>query len=443
MKLVCRFACATLLLMPSTALAQPDASEFPVLPPTLDEEYAALAEQVPGFGGLFHDPETGRVIVRLKDLGRAQEARKTVGDFLAGADRPRPGVPSIALLGEVPELAFIKGEYDFRDLARWRRQIEEAALDVLTMSDIDEVSNRVLIGVTDEAARAWLARDLKDLGIPPAAVNLRVIPPVVEENLQGFARPVRGGLQVKAVPNPPGIGECTLGFVALREFPGPVYDFVGPRFVITASHCTTAFGSDFDDVIGQPTQAQRIGVEYSDPPLRSNASDSACPSSSNICRRSDAALFLLDDNSDATSTFNGVATASGLTLTGTTFYAGKQQGFGPNQRVAKIGRTTGQTSGAITNTCVNVPISGRVMVCQMYATYASQGGDSGSPVWYTDLQGNRWIVGIHWGRDNLQNRAIFSTWLDAWAEIGNDVLARTGVQWTPALTTGPANFGTQ
>jgi hypothetical protein len=89
------------------------------------------------------------------------------------------------------------------------------------------------------------------------------------------------------------------------------------------------------------TQADRIGVELSDPPLVSNATDPACPAASNMCRRADAALFELDDNSSSTSTFNGVATASGLTLTGTAFYAGKQQGFGANQRVAKIGRTTG------------------------------------------------------------------------------------------------------
>jgi hypothetical protein len=154
-------------------------------------------------------------------------------------------------------------------------------------------------------------------------------------------------------------------------------------------------------------------------------------------RRSDAALFLLDDNSSSTSTFNGVATASGLTLTGTTFYAGRQQSFWGNQPVTKIGRTTGQTSGVVTNSCANVSLEGRTMVCQVYATYASDRGDSGAPVWHTDNLGNRWVIGIHWGRDNFQNRAIFSFWLEAYVEVANDVLARTGVLWGPAITTGP------
>lgn len=443
MRLVLRLICATPLILPCMALAQGSAGSELALPPTLDEQLVELAERVPGFGGVYHDYATGRVIVHLKDLSQASAARKAVGAFLTrrpllpGVGEPKADVPRASR--RRPTMAFAKAEHDFRDLARWRRQLEEAGRDLWTMSDIDDIANRVLIGVIDEAARVELSDALEGLGIPRGAVTIRVIPPVVEENLQGFVRPVRGGIQVKAVPSPPGIGECTLGYVAIREFPGPVYDFAGPRFVFTASHCTTAFGQDWDDVIGQPTQAQRIGVEFSDPPLRSSASDPACPSSDNVCRRSDAALFQLDDNSSSTSTFNGVATASGLTLTGTTFYAGRQQSFWSNQPVAKIGRSTGQTSGVVTNSCTNVSISGRTMVCQVYATYASATGDSGAPVWHTDNLGNRWVIGIHWGRDNFQNRAIFSFWLDAYVEVANDVLARTGVQWGPAITTGPVH----
>jgi hypothetical protein len=434
MKRVVHLACTILMTLPTIALAQPE----PALTPTLDEQYIALAEQTPGFGGLYLDPETGRTVVRLKDLGKAPEARKAVQAFLNGRGITPlllPGTPRAG--GTLQDLTFVKGDYDFRELAQWRRQIEETALEVITMSDVDEVKNRVFIGVLDEAAREQVAGSLEGLGIPAKAVVLKVIPPVEVDNLQGFARPVRGGLQVEA----PGV--CTLGFVALREYPGQIYDFGGPRYVITNSHCTSAFAVDSNDVIGQPNLANPIGTEFSDPPFRNNSSDPLCPTSSFICRRSDAAMFELYDNSSATSTFNGVATASGLTLTGTTFYAGKQQGYATNQRVAKIGRTTGQTSGTITNTCVNVPIAGRIMVCQMYATYSVAGGDSGSPVWYTDLSGNRWILGIHWGRDNLQNRSIFSVWTSVYEEIANDVLARTGSQWMPALTTGPANFGTQ
>lgn len=446
------YACIMMLAFSHSAQAQEPANHEPSLPPTLDEQFIALAEQVPGFGGLYNDPETGRVVVHLTDLAQAATARDVVSAFLMGVSPvPLAGTsfaPPAVLTARTrkPEITFVKGEYDFRDLMTWRRQIEGAFEDLMTRSDVDEVKNRVALGVFDEAARSTVAGGLQSLGIPPEAILLEVVPPAIDDSLQGYARPVRGGLQVKALPWAPGSGECSLGYVALREYPGQVYDFSGPRYVITAAHCTSAFGVNNGDVIGQPTQADRIGVEYSDPPLTSNSTDSACPSSANECRRSDAALFLLDDNSSSTSTFNGVATASGLTLTGTAYYAGKQQGFAANQRVAKIGRTTGQTSGQITSTCSNIWFSSpynRWMVCQMEATYSSQGGDSGAPVWYTDLSGNRWITGIHVGRTGGTNRAIFSMWMDAYSEIANDVLARTGVQWMPALTTGPANFSTQ
>lgn len=397
---------------------------------TLDDDFVGLAEQVSGFGGLFLHPQTGAVIVYLQDLGRIPEARLAITRYLG-----QNGARNV-------ELFFKQADFDFGALATWRRRIDAAELPFLTMSDVDEAQNRILVGVNHPAAVTLLTEMLDAWGIPPAALVIRVLQPV-SLDLQAMRRPMVGGVQVKALPRPPGEGECTLGFVAVREYPGGYYDFGGPRYIMTNSHCTTTFGTDNNDIIGQPDLNQAVGVEYSDPPLVSNAQDPACPSSFNVCRRSDAALFELIDNSNSFSTFEGVATATGLTYTGRVLYDGKQQGFAANLPVRKIGRSSGETSGHITNTCVTVPIQGRQMVCQMYATYWSRPGDSGSPVWFRDVNGKRWIVGIHWGRNRDLNVAVFSMWMDAVSEIGNDILAQSGQQWWPALTIGPANFSLQ
>src|SRR5690349_6377348 len=62
------------------------------MPQTLDQEYAQMAERVPGFGGLYLD-EQGTTHVYLQDLSRAGEMRG-LGD----------------------RVVFQQGDYNFSDL---------------------------------------------------------------------------------------------------------------------------------------------------------------------------------------------------------------------------------------------------------------------------------------------------------------------------------------
>jgi hypothetical protein len=71
-------------------------------------------------------------------------------------------------------------------------------------------------------------------------------------------------------------------------------------------------------------------------------------------------------------------------------------------KVIKIGRVSGRTSGDIDRTCANInnqphPIS---KLCQGRADYYAVGGDSGGPVFWTFPDGaslNIKLVGLHWG----------------------------------------------
>lgn len=385
-----------------------------------DGEMAGLAAKVPGFGGFFEEPG-GRMVVWITDPGRGEQARSAVAGFLA-ARGAKHG-----------PLEARRGTYDFRDLAAWRRALDDAGLKGITLTDVDERLNRVRVGVRDEPAAEGVRGAIARLGIPAAAVVVeRVAPAIVEVGLQDRYRPVQGGLQVSTYA----AGPCTLGYVVLEDYLGSI-SYYGNRYVITNSHCTSAFGTDYDDRIGQPDMANQIGTEFSDPPLFTNAVNPDCPPNRS-CRRSDAAMFKLDDASTATSRWSAVSRiSSGLTLGSPDreYYAGRQYSFWPGMNLTKVGRTTGRTTGSLTSTCTTTPQydpygydTGRTMICQMQGTYNSQGGDSGSPVYYRDPSGNPVIMGIHWGSGGL-----FSTWLDVWSEIGNDVLARTGVQWTPAF----------
>src|SRR6185295_6756320 len=88
-----------LLIGALPALAPVARAQETVAPLTLDQEYARLAEQVPGFGGLYLDEE-GTTHVYLQDLSRAREVQG---------------------LGERVEVH--QGQYDFRDLMAWKDEL--------------------------------------------------------------------------------------------------------------------------------------------------------------------------------------------------------------------------------------------------------------------------------------------------------------------------------
>jgi len=85
-------------------------------------------------------------------------------------------------------------------------------------------------------------------------------------------------------------------------------------------------------------------------------------------------------------TLGGIAQTSGpnngsLTITGTFGVTSKGTAV-VGDVVNKVGRTTGWTQGAVTNTCVNTGVSGTkiVQLCQTFVSAGVGGGDSGSDV---------------------------------------------------------------
>lgn len=401
---------------------------FPPNRRTLDDEYSDIAASVPGFGGLFKDPNSEQFIAYLSDSTRAPAARGALATFFAGK-----GLPSNT------SVTFIRGRFDYRDLATWRKQIDRFDWSIVTSSDVDEANNRVVITVRDAGAQRRLTSGFSTLGIPAEAVVVEVMGETVRQaTLQQTIRPMVGGVQVKAVPSADGIGECTLGFVARREFPGVGIEVNGERFITTAGHCSGTLGFNGGNVIGQPRQINRVGYLFSNPDKFGSSFDSSCPVTTPDCRRSDIALYKLDNNIDTLSTFGSYALLSGSTVIGSAAYNGKQQGFAPGQTIRMIGRSSNLKAGTVINTCINLPSAGDTLLCQFTGSYTCQGGDSGAPVWRYNA-GGTWILGSHWGR-RTNGECVFSNWMDAVNELAYDIQTKTGIIWFPTFTSGPANF---
>ena len=357
----------------------------------------ALARQVPGFGGFFFD-EQGVPTIYLKETSRRGSAERALQPFL--------GVRGLG----ASALRVRKADYDWASLERWQGQASTQALAMrgTVYVDADEANNRVRIGVERGTPAAQVRAAVARLGVPASAVIVEEVEPVTfAATLQSRVRPVPGGVQI----NFPGF-VCTLGFNARRS---------GQRSFITNSHCTNVQGGTEATPYWQPSQTAapaKIATEVQDPAYRSG---SGCPLLRR-CRRSDAARATYA--SGAASALGSIARTTGpnngsLTIAGR-FSITAEGNPVVGQTANKVGRTTGWTRGAITNTCVNVNVSGTniTQLCQTLVSAGVGGGDSGSPVFRRPNSGsNVTLIGILWGGSGTST-FVFSPISNVESELG-------------------------
>jgi hypothetical protein len=356
----------------------------------------ALARQVPGFGGFFFDAQ-GAPTIYLKEASLRDAAERALQPFLN-----TQGLNASALRVR-------KADFDWASLERWQGQASTEALAMrgAVYVDADEANNRVKIGVERGTSAAPMRAAIARLGVPAGAVLVEEVEPVkYAATLRDRIRPVRGGVQI----NFPGF-LCTLGFNATRS---------GQRSFITNSHCTNVQGGTEGTPYWQPTQTvapTQIATEVADPAYFQG---NGCPLLRR-CRRSDAARAAYAGGT--TSTLGAIARTTGanngsVTISGNfTIIAEGNPVVG--QTAHKVGRTTGWTRGAISNTCVNVNVSGTniTQLCQSVVTAGVGGGDSGSPVFRRSGTSNATLLGILWGGSG-SSIFIFSPISNVESELG-------------------------
>lgn len=355
----------------------------------------AMSRAVPGFGGYFLDTQ-GHPVVYLKDPSRRGVAERALTRFFA-----RRGVTA-------SDLVVRRGNYDYAELAQWYRRARLAAFQLpgVFLGDIDESRNQLRFGVQGMAVPEMITAALAGLGIPADAFVIQSrVPFRTMATLRDRVRPLGGGLQINFFATPPsipGIGYlCTLGFNA---------DHDGVRSFITNSHCSNTEGgtvlpTDYYQAERSGGAADIIGVEVDDPAW-SFSTDVNCPPPFQ-CRYSDAVRA---EYAPGTETALGAvamidALTTGLedtthTIVGQFDITGERGEAVIGEQVDKVGRTTGWTRGAVTETCVDVLATGtnHIRLCQNVVQALVDGGDSGSPVFAQNGDGATiTLLGILWG----------------------------------------------
>lgn len=360
-------------------------------PQTYDDHLVELNDSVPGFGGLYYD-STGTPHVYLMQHGNRERAVTQVGRYFEARGARGKGAALAATV------QFRDAKYEFHQLSQWHRLLKSAGVPAgVTMLDVDDLANRLAIGVDGEHSVVAVQEWLMNVGIPSdAAAIMVVVRPRLLTTLQQPYAPRMAGLQISTRSQSPPDSACTLGFLS--------YDVgTGAAHVVTNSHCTNARWSASGDWIGHPYETDTIGNEVVDPPLFSNLQNPECPqfrpgtSVQARCRYSDAAVFLASFRPRGHGKI-ALTNGSDLTIQGAwTITSTMIVGVGTTVR--KVGRTTGTSVGIVRHICADAWHSTEggndvVLLCQGAADFASDAGDSGAPVFADDF----WSTG--YGYDN-------------------------------------------
>jgi len=358
---------------------------------TLDQMFLKVAEEEPGFGGMFIDQD-GVLNVHLIDVSKLGAVEDTIVKIFGPDTIPEAGIK------------VLQADYPFQDLHQWHlaHAADTLAEPGVHSVDIQEVTNRLRIGVEHETAKNQVLAMMTTIGIPHAAVEFFEAPPMEFrlESINDTRRPFMGGQQSSSNQS-----QCTIGFLATRN---------GVAGFVTNSHCQDQQGSFkgtrwHQAVVGDGTQ-NKAGRESVDPDYFFGGD---CPGGMR-CRFSDAA-FIAREGADGlappTGEFDAIALPSDYATGGKEFgtfvrIRKKDPHALCGQHVTNVASTSGSQTGFITETCVNKASSDGNFgfICQNVVDISSMGGDSGSPIFTwssaTLPQGARptaTLFGILWG----------------------------------------------
>jgi hypothetical protein len=387
---------------PTAPSSQPESPPIQSSAQGTSNDPVALARAVRGFGGFYFD-EQGTPVVYLKSAAERGNLERALAPFFRAEGL------------SASQLRIAPARYEWTQLEGWYSKATTQALAVrgAVFVDADEANNRLTIGV-EPGAQAGVQQALARLGIPAEAVQLKETAPIrFLATLRSKVRPVQGGLQINFPgPNPTQFTEiCSIGFNATRN---------GQRSFVTASHCTNHQGGVESTPYYQPLQTStspKIATEVSDPKYFTG---NGCPSGKR-CRFSDASRAAY--TSATTSSLGRIAKTTGpnngsITLNGSlTVTAEGSAAVG--QVVGKVGRTTGWTTGKVSNSCVNVLVTGSdvALFCQNLVSAKSGAGDSGSPVFKGSS--NVTLVGILWGGNSAGTLFVYSPMSGIEKELGS------------------------
>jgi hypothetical protein len=328
------------------------------------------------------------------------------------AARLKLGHPAWSSTLPSPSIRVEAADYGFLELAEWHHLLFEGLgpVEGVVWTDIDEAANRVSVaarpgheGRVEQAVRGRA----QELGVPDAALNfLSRESPVLDVDvlalptstaaapqaltIQEYQRPLRGGYKVTYTKADGTHWACTIGFVTMYNSQ--------PAFV-TASHCSRTFGGTDGAPYYQPgydpTFNYGVGTEAYDPFwFQCNWVYQCRMTDSNIV--SFSGTYGDIDHGRIARTMHSSGSKDVDPANPYFTIAGQMQQSIVGDTIHKIGQKTGWTKGVVNQTCLTIYFdSDKRVNCTDEATYHSNVGDSGAPVFLRWSDTHIYLYGIH------------------------------------------------
>ncbi len=350
----------------SEQTSSPEQQSVSPNPRTVDEAFAAIESEFPGFSGYFYDEE-GRLNIFFTEPQQVDSEQVSSRLVSAGYIENEDTANGVILL---------QSKYPWKTLHTWKNTLNVLFLNKdlgITTLDANEKMQRIDIGVESltPAIRDSITEVLIQNGIPTEDVQLMETGPILLESHGVSVSPRKGGVEL-------GFGTssvCTNGFI--------VNNSSGARQSVTAGHCEVVVDTAGDEVYRNPgaSGSTTVGTETANTNL-------AGP------RYSDSLMWT--PASGITTSLGKICKNTGcstdFTITGTKSFPAV------GEAICKYGRSTHETCGTITATDVNVTHPNYSQLwAQTQASYSSSGGDSGSPVYKKGTDPNVTLYGLHWG----------------------------------------------
>ncbi len=374
--------------------------------PMLDELFAMVNSQAPGFAGMYRSGQSG-ITILVTAKGNNAQIEQVVRSVFHELDWQN-----------VSAITFKPAQWEVSELQGWHRRLPEAvASSALIWSDFDEVHNVIRVGVSEISDLAAMSSSVSAIGAPVGAIIFQHSKPFKSmQLLTASHRPTVGGVMISLSDTlnrkfGAAMGQCTLNS-NVRE----TYD-TAHEYFITAGHCSddpVGVFANLGAVVYQPDSATNptpIGTEYFIPNAWVAGGTDNCPVTL-TCKYSDAAVYQY--SSKSLSNFGYLARDSSFSSTlGVHGSAFRVDSFHVDSEVPeayllasdtatcntfmhKVGWRTGWTFGCVVKTCYTIYYTTKALTCQYNVAAESDGGDSGSPVfmWVSPGVNQAWLGGL-------------------------------------------------
>lgn len=401
---------------------------------TIDDEYAAIADKVPAFAGLYL--KKSELFIVTTDMTKKNDIISALSWVQKNGYALDPSI-------NLNKAHFTEGKFNYRQLKNtFDTLLANIPFDDWGSIDIDEKLNRVEFGLVSLDVVTKYKNWIKSLNQPLDMIVFKEGREVRYYNdLSMKVRPTLSGLRINS-----GMGNCTLGLNAqfISQHSISLYNQNINGF-ITASHCLPEMGKVTSTKVYQPERGlfgvNAVGIEHFDRSFMPPAGPpivQGCPQLPDyLCRYSDAAFVKYSEGMsflkgqiakvsnyaavlpDTSSSTDGIFPILPSPITFSGIVNNNQLMVG--QIANKVGQKTGWTSGEIVDVCITLKGKRTVYngayqasnvghLCSFVVEAGSSVGDSGASVW-TNNSGTNKVAGILFGggKTSLGTREFYAS----------------------------------